>query len=102
MIVPGHGPVGGPELLDEVEGYLRFVDATARTGFDAGRSPLEVARDADLGRFAGWGETERLAPNLHRAYSELRGEPLGTALELGPMVADMIAYNGGQPPHCLA
>ena len=24
-IVPGHGPVGGPELLEPVLGYLRFI-----------------------------------------------------------------------------
>ena len=102
VVVPGHGPVGGPELLDEVEDYLRFVDLTARAGFEAGRSPLEAAREADLGRFAAWGETERLAPNLHRAYSELRGEPRGTPLGIGTMIADMVAFNGGRLPHCLA
>ena len=28
-IVPGHGGVSGPELIDEVLGYLRFVMTAA-------------------------------------------------------------------------
>ena len=51
-IVPGHGPVGGPELIDDVLGYLRFVQDTARRGRDAGLSPLDAARQTDLGRYA--------------------------------------------------
>ena len=101
-IVPGHGPVCGPEVIDEVADYLRFVQETARTGFAEGLTPLAAAQRTDLGRFAGLLDTERLVGNLHRAYSELRGEPLGTVLPLGAVVPDMIAYNGGQMPRCLA
>ena len=82
--------------------YLRFIQELARKGFDVGSSPLESARLADLGRFAPWHDTERLAGNLHRAYSEIRGESLGVSIELGPIVADMIDYNGGRPVRCLA
>ncbi|WP_199923712.1 MBL fold metallo-hydrolase [Streptomyces cellulosae] len=32
IIVPGHGPVGGPQLIEDVLDYLRFVQATAREG----------------------------------------------------------------------
>ena len=32
-IVPGHGPVCGPDALDAQSDYLRFVQATARRGF---------------------------------------------------------------------
>ena len=101
-IVPGHGPVSGPAVLDDQEDYLRFVQATAAEAFEAGAPPLDAARDADLGRFAGWLDSERLAGNLHRAYSELRGEPLGTELDLVPIAGDMIALNGGRPLRCLA
>ena len=100
-IVPGHGAVCGPELLDDVEAYLRFVLDAARRGIDAGIAPLELARDLDLGRFAAWHDSERLAPNLHRAYSELRGEPRATPLG-GKPYADMVALNGGKPLRCIA
>ena len=92
----------GPAVIDDIEAYLTFVQDTARPAFDGGLSPLDAARQADLGRFAAWHDSERLAGNLHRAYSEFRGEPLGTVLDLGAIAADMVALNGGQPVRCLA
>ena len=102
IIVPGHGPVCGPEAIDEVGAYLSFVQDIAKSAFDAGLSPLEAAQRTDLGRFASWHDSERLAGNLHRAYSELRGQPWGTELDLGPIAGDMVQLNGGQPVRCLA
>jgi cyclase len=101
-IVPGHGAVCGPEVLDEVEAYLRFVGDTAEKGFGAGVAPLELASDTDLGRFGEWHDRERFVANLHRAYSELRGEPWGAAIPMGVVMPDMVAYNGGEMPRCLA
>ncbi|MBF6598887.1 MAG: MBL fold metallo-hydrolase [Dehalococcoidia bacterium] len=100
-IVPGHGAVCGPAVLDDLGEYLRLVLDAARRGLAAEAPPLEVARSLDLGRFAGWLDGERLAANLHRAYSELRGEPRGTPLSR-QAVADMVACNGGRPLRCLA
>ena len=101
-IVPGHGPVCGPEVMEDMETYLRFVQDKAKDAFAEGLSPLDAANQIDLGQFAGWHDSERLAGNLHRAYSELRGDPWGTVLDLGPIAADMVAYNGGKPVRCLA
>lgn len=101
-IIPGHGEVCGPELIADMEDYLRFVQATAAQTYAAGLPPLEAARQTDLGRFAGWHDAERIVGNLHRAYSEIRGEPLGAAIELRKFADDMMAYNGGQPVRCLA
>ena len=101
-IIPGHGPVCGPEVMDGIEAYLIFIQETAREAFEAGLTPLDAARQADLDRFAGWHDSERIVGNLHRAYSELRWEPAGTVLDLGPIVADMVALNGGRPVRCLA
>ena len=101
-VIPGHGPVDGPEVLDDVADYLRFVQQSAKAGYDAGASPLEVARDIDLGRFAEWTDTERIVGNLHRAYSELRGEPRGAQIDTAAAFAEMLAYNGNQPLRCLA
>ena len=100
-LIPGHGPVCGPEAIDEVAAYLRFVQEVARRGFEAGATPLELARDTDLGRFAGLLDSERLVGNLHRAYSELRGEALGAPIDSARMAADMVEFNGG-PVRCLA
>jgi cyclase len=100
-IVPGHGPVCGPEVIADQEAYLRFVQTTAEGGMDDGLTPLEAARRADLGPFAEWHDPERLVGNLYRAYSELRAEPLGTPVD-PQAYTDMIEYNDGRPLRCLA
>ncbi len=101
-IVAGHGPVAGPELIDDVLSYLRFVMTTAREGLDAGLTPLETARDADLGEFGGLSDHERIVGNLHRACAELSGTPCGGPIDLRAALADMISYNGGRPLTCRA
>jgi len=101
-IVPGHGAVCGPEVIEDVRDYLHFIQETANRGSAAGVEPLDLARDLDLGRFAAWHDTERLVPNLHRAYAELRGEPRGAPLDALKMFEEMLAYNGGRPLRCLA
>ncbi len=102
IVVPGHGPVCGPEVFDDMEAYLRFVQDRAKQTYAAGLAPLQAAEQTSLERFQHWHDSERIAGNLHRAYSELRGDPLGTVLDLGPIAQDMVAYNGGQPVRCLA
>jgi cyclase len=101
-IVPGHGPVCGPEVIDDVLGYLRFVQDVARHGKDAGCSPLQAARETDLGRYAGLLDAERIAGNLHRAYAELDGAAPGAPVDTAAALMDMVAYNGGKPLTCHA
>lgn len=101
-VVPGHGEVCGPEAFEPVRDYLRFIQAKAAEGAQAGVEPLALARDLDLGRFAGLHDPERLVPNLHRAYAELRGERRGSPLDARRMFAEMLEYNGGAPLRCLA
>ncbi|NMH97489.1 MBL fold metallo-hydrolase [Pseudonocardia acidicola] len=101
-IVPGHGEVGGPEIIDPVLDYLRFVSDTAREAKAAGLSPLDAARQADLGRFADLLDAERIVGNLHRAYAELDGAERGARIDLAAALADMVTYNGGKPLTCYA
>ncbi|MEU1308670.1 MBL fold metallo-hydrolase [Streptomyces cinnamoneus] len=101
-VVPGHGRVTDPGVYDTIERYLRYVQDLARTSHAAGHTPLEAARRADLGEFAGLPESERLVANLHRAYTELDGLPLGAPLDLLTVLGDMMAMNGGRPIACHA
>jgi len=100
-IVPGHGAVCGPEALDGMLDYLRFVQHVAEDGYAVGIPPIEAARRTDLGEFAELAERERLVANLHRAYSELRGEPPAAPLPLAGIFAEMVEFNGG-PVRCFA
>jgi len=68
-IVPGHGGVTGPGLIDDVLGYLRFVLDTAARRQGAGLSPL-----APPGRSTSVVTPTCSTPsgsygNLHRAYA---------------------------------
>lgn len=101
--VPGHGPVFHDQApLEATLDYLRFVLDLAARSAEAGVPPLEAAREADLGRFAGWADRERIVGNLHRARAELAGAPRGAPIDVMAALADMVAYNGGVPLTCLA
>jgi cyclase len=97
-LVPGHGPVSGPEVIDATQEYLHFVQHTAERARAAGLSPLEAARQTDLGQFAELHDAERIVGNLHRAYADLDG----TQVDLFAALREMLIYNGGQPLRCLA
>ncbi len=98
VVVPGHGGVlVGAEIervLEEHRRYYRFVLALAEKGVATGRSPLAVARDADLGEFSEWLDAERLVLNLHRAYADAAGSELDVAAAFTDAVAWL-----GRPMH---
>jgi cyclase len=100
-LVPGHGPVCTPTVLDDIAAYLRFVQETAKAGKAAGLSPLELARQTDLGRFAELTDSERIVGNLHRAYAELDGAEPGAPIDIVSALREMVAFHGG-PLRCLA
>jgi cyclase len=96
-VVAGHGPVGGPEVLDLTESYLRRVRQLAEEGLRDGRSALETARRADLGAYGRLLDSERLVGNLHRAYAELQGLPPGERIDVAESFKEMCVFHGGLP-----
>jgi cyclase len=80
VIVPGHGPLCGPEGAEELIDYFRYVHGEAQRCFARGLSLEEAAGAIELGPFGRWSQPERLVFNLARAYRELEGrsedEPL--------------------------
>jgi len=101
-LVPGHGPVCGPEVIDDVLAYLRFVQRAAREAKAQGLSPLQAARAVDLGEFKDLLDAERIVGNLHRAYLELDGAERGAPIDHAMALSQMVAYNGGRPLTCHA
>ncbi|MEU6381120.1 MBL fold metallo-hydrolase [Streptomyces sp. NPDC046909] len=96
-VVPGHGAVGGPELIDADEEYFRWLVRLAERGLAAGLTPLELARAEGAGPYAGLLDAERLVPNLHRAYAEAGGAEAGAPLDVGALFREMAEYHGGLP-----
>ncbi|MFB7246691.1 MBL fold metallo-hydrolase [Streptomyces populi] len=101
VVVPGHGPVGGPELLDADADYLRWVRGLARQGLAEGLTPLALARATGPGPFAGLTDSERLVVNLHRAYAEERGAEPAAPLDVPAVFGEMVDFCGAHP-HCAA
>lgn len=105
VIVPGHGPAfRGQEIAEVLHAqrtYLHFVQETAAVGVASERTPIEQALATDLGEFDQLTDTERLAGNLHVAYREI---PQSGYEWVGfeNAIADMITFNGGALPRCLA
>jgi len=101
-VVGGHGPVSGPEVLDQTAAYLRHVQQLAGEGLAAGLTPLQTAREAGPGPFAGWLDAERLVGNLHRAQAEALGADPGEPLDVVGVFGEMVEYNDGRLPTCHA
>jgi cyclase len=97
VVVPGHGPVGGPGLFDANEAYFRWIQRLAERGTAAGLTPLQLARETDLGPYAELIDQERMVPNLARAYAEVRGAAPGSPLDVGALFGEMIDYHGRLP-----
>lgn len=101
-VVCGHGPVTGPEVFDENIDYLTWIERLAGQGTALGIPPLQLAQEADLTMFDHLLDPERIVGNLHRAYAELGGRPVGSPLDVAAVFGEMVAFNGGRLPTCLA
>ncbi len=77
-IVPGHGPITDKRGATQIADYFEFVTAEARQRYDAGLTALDAARDIDLGVYADWGESERIAVNVDCLYKEFAGDESAT------------------------
>ncbi len=82
-IVPGHGPLAGPDAVRELKAYFEYLYEQARACHAEGMTPLQAARSISLERWADWGEGERLVVNIANVYAELSGDPE----PLNPLVA---------------
>ena len=70
VIVPGHGPLAAPTAVADLKGYFEHLSREARPRYEAGMSPLDAARDIDLGAYAGWSEPERVVANVRALYRD--------------------------------
>jgi cyclase len=75
VVVPGHGPLTGPEAVRELKEYFEYLYAQAGACHAEGMTALQAARSMSLDRWADWGEPERLVVNVANIYAELAGDP---------------------------
>ena len=77
------------------------MQETAAEGIRSGRTPVEQALVTQLDEFEVLTDSERLAGNLHVAYRE-NSEADYEWGGFDGAIADMIVFNGGKLPHCVA
>jgi cyclase len=94
-VVPGHGPVlAHKQISKEIQrqrDYYEFVHAAAEVAWARGASPLEAARELDLGSFSDWPDAERIVLNLHRAFADIEGRDV----DVMDAFRDAVALHGG-------
>ena len=92
IVVPGHGEVGGPELIESTRRYLEWVVDAAQSVL-GGSNPAAVAAAARAAaaEWAKWPCPERDVANILRAVADLSGQPF----DFRAAVAAMIAVHGG-------
>jgi glyoxylase-like metal-dependent hydrolase (beta-lactamase superfamily II) len=93
VVVPGHGPLTNADGLRDMQEYLRLVITEGRRLKEAELSPLDAAREIDLGAYAEWKDSERLALNLMRLWLELDGKPPEEPVNIADAFAAMAALS---------
>jgi glyoxylase-like metal-dependent hydrolase (beta-lactamase superfamily II) len=85
-VVPGHGPVSGPEAIHSTANYLRDLDEKIKALYARSSSLLESVDNAALPAYGAWAmyATTHRQNALHRylqlEIEELGGDPRTTAL----------------------
>lgn len=73
-IIPGHGPLADKAGVQLQKAYLLYIWDRSKELYERGVPVEEAVRHIDLGQYAEWGESERIAANVMRFYQEHAGE----------------------------
>lgn len=100
VVVAGHGPVGGPEVIEDNLHYVLWCLQMAQEGDRYGRTPIETARSiSSKDHRMQLVDSERVVANLYRAHAELDGVEAGGVIEYQEAFSAMVAFAGGHL-HC--
>lgn len=94
MICPGHGEIGGKDLLEKQKRYFIELRAAVRKGIDAGKSFDDIVKAVDLPWYKEWTGVEARSrlENLEHVYGELTGRVMPADL-----VEDFGLFEGPSP-----
>lgn len=86
IVCPGHGPTGGPEMLDNQQAYFKAVHAAVKKLVDAKKTPEQAKAEVERIK----GEIDKQEPirkylsasfpqHVEKVYVELGGKPFDNA-----------------------
>lgn len=86
LVCPGHGPIGGPEMIENQQAYFKALHAAVKKLVDAKKTPEEVKAEVERIK----GELDAQEPirkylsasfpqHVEKVYVELGGEPFDGA-----------------------
>jgi len=81
VVVPAHGPVGGPEELEAMVDYLLLARRKVRSMMDQGLALPAIESRFDMKEFSEWDRPEHLTWEADTIYRELHG--------LGPQIFEI-------------
>ena len=93
-VVPGHGPVGDRQAIEDQRGYFDWLVTEGAPRLEGGLSPFDAAVDLDGGPYDGWGEPERLVANLIALSRDLGQAPADDVITVFDSMASLRDHQG--------
>jgi phosphoglycerate dehydrogenase-like enzyme/glyoxylase-like metal-dependent hydrolase (beta-lactamase superfamily II) len=92
MVLPGHGPPAGKDLLERQKRYFVELRRQVREGIDAGKGPDEIVKSIDMPWYKEWTGVTPSPDNVKFVYAELTGRTMPWDL-----AEDFGIYEGPSP-----
>lgn len=97
VVVSGHGPVAGPEVIEDNLQYVLWCLEMAQEAHRSGKTPTETAQaissDEPYLRLI---DPERVVANLYRARADLDGVEAGGLIDYQEAFSAMVGFAGGR------
>src|SRR5262249_14889526 len=73
MVLPGHGPVAGKDLLERQKRYFVELRQHVQKGLDAGMNVEDIIKNLDLPWYKEWTGVKPAGDNVKHVFAELTG-----------------------------
>jgi phosphoglycerate dehydrogenase-like enzyme/glyoxylase-like metal-dependent hydrolase (beta-lactamase superfamily II) len=92
LVLPGHGPVAGKDLLERQKRYFVELRRQVRRGIDAGKDEADIVKQIDMPWYKEWTGVTPSPDNVKFVYAELTGRTTAWDLQ-----EDFGIYEGPSP-----
>jgi len=92
LILPGHGPPAGKELLEKQKRYFVELRQQVKKGIDAGQDFEDIKKSIDMPWYKEWTTVDPSPANVQHVYDELTGRA-----EQWDLLEDFGLYEGPSP-----